>query len=206
MTARRVLALGLVVGAVVAAFALGRVTHDDPEPPVGPSATDVGFAQDMSVHHQQAVLMSTIAATRAGPAVKAMAASILTSQSSEIGTMRGWLQLWGEPLTASTPMAWMHDDMGAMHHDTAMAMPGLASPEQVEELWGLSGRAFDARFMQLMTRHHQGGVQMAQYATEHARLRAVREVARVMVIDQTQEINQMNALMRSEDVEPLPSP
>jgi uncharacterized protein (DUF305 family) len=99
--------------------------------------------------------------------------------------------------------------MPSMPHDMAhdeAAMPGMASTEEIEKLWGLSGRAFDAQFLRLMTRHHQGGVQMARYAAAHAGLRTVQDAARVMVIDQTQEINQMSALMRAEGVEPLPAP
>ena len=47
------------------------------------------------------------------------------------------------------------------------SMPGMASPEELNELWTKSGKEFDVLFLQLMIRHHQGGVMMARYAALH---------------------------------------
>jgi uncharacterized protein (DUF305 family) len=58
-----------------------------------PSAdsVDVGFVQDMIVHHEQAVTLAMIVLTRATlPAVREMAHDIAGSQQQEAGLMAGW--------------------------------------------------------------------------------------------------------------------
>jgi uncharacterized protein (DUF305 family) len=56
---------------------------------------DVGFAQDMSVHHRQAVLMAALARERStDPAIRSIAFDIETNQLEQIGQMQGWLSLW----------------------------------------------------------------------------------------------------------------
>lgn len=176
-----------------------------------PNAVDVGFCQDMAVHHDQAVLMANLAQTRAGPAVKAIADAILLSQSVQIGTMRGWLQLWGEPPAADSPMGWMsasgqHDQHTHHQLEKASDMPGMASAEEMLELWRLSGDAFDILFLQLMTRHHEGGVAMARHAAEHGKLKPLREIAEVMLVQQIQDISQMQRLLQHHNAELLPYP
>jgi uncharacterized protein (DUF305 family) len=110
-----------------------------------PSAIDMGFSQDMAVHHEQAVLMSNLAGTRANPAVQALADSILIGQSQELGVLRGWLLLWGKPAASSSPMSWMSGGTSPMHGvmegktgvtlSPESSMPGMASPEKLNELW-----------------------------------------------------------------------
>jgi uncharacterized protein (DUF305 family) len=176
-----------------------------------PSSVDVGFCQDMAVHHDQAVLMANLAQTRGGPAVKAIADAILLSQSVQIGTMRGWLQLWGEPAAADRPMGWMSasgDHAQNPHNqlEKASDMPGMASAEEILQLWRLSGDAFDILFLQLMTRHHEGGVAMARHAAEHGKMKPLREIAEVMLVQQMQDISQMQRLLQHHNAELLPYP
>jgi len=65
-------------------------------------SVDVGFLQDMIVHHEQAVTLAMIVLTRATvPAVREVAHDIAESQQQEAGMMAGWLQQWGLP--TSTP-------------------------------------------------------------------------------------------------------
>ncbi|WP_421718072.1 DUF305 domain-containing protein [Algiphilus sp.] len=176
-----------------------------------PSPVDVGFCQDMAVHHDQAVLMANLAQTRGGPAVKAIADAILLSQSVQIGTMRGWLQLWDDPPATDSPMGWMSPggtNTQHAHHqlEKASDMPGMASADEMLELWRLSGEAFDILFLQLMTRHHQGGVAMARHAAEHGKLKPLREIAEVMLVQQMQDISQMQRLLQHHNAELLPYP
>jgi uncharacterized protein (DUF305 family) len=178
-----------------------------------PGPADIGFCQDMVAHHEQAVLMATLAMDRATPAVHALAQSILVSQSSEIGVMRGWLQLWGAPLVSPTkPMAWMTDSTDALRGLTRPAtpkagahMPGMASPADLQKLWQARGKPFDILFMQLMTRHHEGGVMMASDVQNSAQLQAVRDTGRGMMFEQAQEIGLMAQLLRADSAAPLPS-
>ena len=43
-----------------------------------------------------------------------------------------------------------------------------------------------------MIEHHAGGIHMAQYAQEHARLGDVRDLARAMAANQEMEIDELN--------------
>lgn len=172
-----------------------------------PGPADIGFCQDMIAHHEQAVLMAMLAMDRATPAVHNLAQSIMVSQSSEIGVMRGWLQLWGAPLVSRKPMAWMADTTDQLHGVTQAdaTMPGMASPAELQKLWQAHGKPFDILFMQLMTRHHEGGVMMARDVQNSAQLQAVRDTGRGMMFEQVEEIGLMAQLLRADGATPLPS-
>ena len=206
---------GAVLAAALAIFASGHwlgtraVLRTHPLP--GPA--DIGFCQDMVAHHEQAVLMATLALDRATPAVHDLAQSMLLSQSGEIGVMRGWLQLWGAPLVAPKPMAWMAGSSSGQAQGVVSpfmsqgdaSMPGMASPAELQKLWQARGKPFDILFMQLMTRHHEGGLMMAADIQNSARLQAVRDTGRGMVFEQTQEIGLMAQLLQGDGAAPLPS-
>jgi uncharacterized protein (DUF305 family) len=186
--------------ALVVAFALGRLTfHASSDPK--PGAVDIGFSQDMAVHHEQAVLMAGLAQTRGGPAVASLANAILINQSQEIGLMRGWLKLWSQPAVDPHPMGWMAGmpDMSM----SAGLMPGMATPDQLTRLASLSGHRFDVLFLQLMIRHHEGGLLMCQYAHEHAQLSVVRSAAASMAVEQIEDLGQMKALLKADGAKPL---
>ena len=46
----------------------------------------------------------------------------------------------------------------------------MATPQQLADLQAARGLELDDLFTQLMIEHHAGGIHMAQYAQEHARL------------------------------------
>jgi len=178
----------------VAAFAAGHLTAGRGE--MTPSAVDVGFSQDMAVHHEQAILMSTLAQTRGDATVRTIASGILTGQSQEVGAMRGWLRLWHQPAVDAHPMSWMSTMHGhGMAGMSNATMPGMAEPTQLTRLAQLHGASFDRLFLQLMIRHHRGGVSMAADARRHAGLKVVLEAAATMIVEQVEEIGAMQALL-----------
>ena len=151
----------------------------------GQDVVDTGFARDMIVHHTQGVTMAHIAELDTSDnEVKAIAYDIEYTQTSEIGTMNGWLDLWGVPrLTTDAHMAWMGSTgmadmagMAAAVTTTASSsglsdgavMPGMATNTEITKLQSLKGTASDIFFLQLMIRHHQGGAAMMTYAANHA--------------------------------------
>ena len=83
-------------------------------------------------------------------------------------------------------------------------MPGMATPAEINQLESLHGTALDIDFLQLMIRHHQGGMPMAQYAAEHAEA-YVRDLAQAMVKAQSSEIIPMEQLLRQLGGIPLPA-
>jgi uncharacterized protein (DUF305 family) len=200
---------------VVIVFFAGRMTVHRPTSP-RPGAVDIGFSQDMAVHHEQAVFMANLAPGRAGVAVAALADAILVNQSQEIGLVRGWLQLWHQPTASVHPMAWMtkrsgSEPMPGMAMGSALpmgstSMPGMAAPAELDRLATLNGTAFDVLFLRLMIRHHEGGLEMAQYAQAQARLALVRSAARAMAFAQLEDLGQLRALLTADGATPLPFP
>lgn len=164
----------------------------------GPSAVDIGFAHDMVVHHQQAVLMAAYTRQHAASNdVRSLAGVIESAQQREIGQMIGWLQSWGQPLeSGAAPMAWMGNDMSHMSHMPSTSMPGMATPAQLDRLVNLTGPKLDRLFLTLMTRHHAGGLPMAKDAARRAQLSYVRDAARQMILDQQREIDLMQTMLR----------
>lgn len=206
MTRTVVVRIVALLAAAVLGGAVALTFRQPPPRPVLMTPVDIGFAQDMSAHHQQAVTMSDMLVGDAGPDVRAIAEQIRFTQLTEIGQMTGWLQLVDAPPAAATPMAWMgHDEH---HHagDTPTAMPGMASPAELTRLQRSTGRDNEVMFLQLMVRHHQGGIDMASFAVRETATDAVRRVAAVMVSEQAQDIQVMTTLLAHRDGAPLPYP
>lgn len=174
--------------------------------PVAPqlSTLEIGFAQDMRNHHQQAVAMTDMLAPDDAPDVRAMAEQIRFTQLGEIGQMTGWLQIANAAMISPKPMSWM----SAMGHTAPpkATTPGMASPQDLKDLQRSTGRANEIHFLQLMTRHHQGGIEMAAYAAGHTALDAVRQTALGMVDQQTRELQVMTTLLSQRGAVVLPYP
>lgn len=174
-----VAAVAFLGGAV--GYTLGRG-----RPPAASSA-DVGFLQDMILHHEQAVrIAATGAAVATESTVRHFSREVLIFQQYEIGLMEAWLQRWGYPRVADRGMV-----MGWMGHPVPPEeMAGLATDDELEQLERASGRDVDALFLQLMTEHHRGGVHMAEAAGSRVRDAAVRDLANRMARNQRKEITE----------------
>src|SRR3546814_3842848 len=104
-----------------------------------PSAgrVDVGFAQAMSAHHDQAMTMCRIVSPTASGAVGQIAHAIETTQLLELGQMQGWLNVWGQPqLPQARIMDWMLPRTGALEPRWS-AYLGARSEEHTSELQSL---------------------------------------------------------------------
>ncbi|ACU39967.1 DUF305 domain-containing protein [Actinosynnema mirum] len=220
-TAARAVVIGAAVVAVLLLGAaiglLVKVPGADTGTTPGRDSVDVGFSQDMAVHHVQAVTMSNIALDRTGDdAVRQLAFDIGSTQLEQVGRMKGWLTLWRMPEqpAGGTHMAWMSEPGATGHHDGTVAtdgasagrsglMPGMATSEELAKLRSLGGTEFDVYFLQLMLRHHQGGAPMAAYGAEHAEQDAVRTLADNMLRSQTGESEYMEHLLADRGAAPL---
>lgn len=193
-----VLILGIVV-ALVVGLAGGYLLKGWMADRSGPNAVDIGFSQDMSVHHDQAVEMAGLALSNStDPDVRSIAWDIVTSQSNQIGQMRGWLAEWQQPLFATDGyMTWMpmsgHDMAGSDMKMTTM--PGMATQEQLSALRSAKGKDFDVLFLTLMIAHHKGGAPMAEYAISHANTDVVRTLADSMSKTQGSEVELMTKML-----------
>jgi uncharacterized protein (DUF305 family) len=220
-----VLLLGAMVGLL-----LSRSLTDDAATTPGAGSVEVGFAQDMSVHHLQAVTMANWARDHStDPEIKQLAFDITSTQTEQIGRMKGWLMLWDQPEQSSGAyMAWMGsgDDHGhggmvmPEMSDPAMpgsgmaaasaaadgaVMPGMATNEELAKMRSLTGKALDVDFLQLMLRHHQGGIGMAQYANQHSSIPAVKQLTQSILTSQGAEIDLMTSMLAARGAQPLPN-
>jgi uncharacterized protein (DUF305 family) len=85
-------------------------------------------------------------------------------------------------------------------------MPGMATEDELARLRSLSGTEFDVEFLRLMTRHHQGGFDMAEYAAANAAVPAVRSLARSIADGQSAEVQLMVRMLTERGGTPLPAP
>ncbi len=206
---RTLLVAVLSLAALVLAGGVGYVAgHRAGSATPGASSVDAGFAWDMSTHHRQAVIMASYVRDHSTDGVvRTLAYDIETSQFNQVGQMRGWLDAWGlPPENPGTQMSWMQGG-----HDMSMMaagglMPGMATQAEVDKLQTMTGKAMDVYFLQLMLRHHQGGLPMAQYGADHASKDYVRNAAQKMVTGQSAEVVLMEQLLRERGASPLPPP
>ncbi len=206
---RRSMAIAAAVLAVVIAAAGGLLIGDRMASSTpGVDTVDAGFARDMQIHHAQAVEMSLIVRDQTrDPAVRTLAYDILTSQQHQRGQMAAWLTEWSLPQTSTDPvMQWMGGDMSAMDLGATSpggaVMPGMATDAELDDLREASGVEAEIRYLELMTVHHRAGVEMAQYAADHATEQQVIDLAQAMVDAQDSEIALMNDMLAARGAEP----
>lgn len=204
----------LLLGAVLGMFLTQRALSGGEQTTPAAGSVDVGFAQDMSTHHTQAVTMANWERDHTtDPELRQLAFDIQSTQLEQIGRMKGWLMLWNQPEQAvGANMAWMrqpagHDGMamgGPQAAGSGALMPGMATNDELSKLRTLSGKDLDVYFLQLMLRHHQGGAGMAQYAHDHASVTAVRTLAQSMLVSQGAEMDLMRQMLTARGAQPLP--
>lgn len=159
---------------------------------------EAGFSRDMRTHHTQAVAMAEAIRQRTDdPALAQLATDIVLTQQSQIGRFGGWLDQWGLPATSSSPpMSWAPEMEGMDGHDmTAMTMPGMADPADVAALATLPIDEAEVSFLELMTAHHLGGVEMAEQYLEVGQRPEVMRMAESIVRSQTAEITAMAEML-----------
>lgn len=196
---RPVILTGATLSAVLVLAACGSAAQQPSggaQSPAAPPATatgfnqaDVSFAQQMIPHHQQAVQMASLAASRASsPQVRQLARQIEVAQNPEIQTMTGWLRAWGQPTAMPA------DSMEGMDHGT----PGMMTSQDISHLRSLHGQAFDRLFLQMMITHHQGAVEMARTQQAQGTSPAAERLARSIEATQTAQISQMRQLLQAD--------
>lgn len=156
------------------------------------NAADVAFAQGMIPHHRQALAMADLALSHASAAeVKNLAQDIKRAQDPEIRTMSGWLASWGAKVPDGDTPA-----MGSMNHPGHGAA-GTMTAGELAELTKSTGKAFDMAFLTMMTKHHQGAVEMAKRERRAGAHQPAKDLARAVITAQTAEITRMNRLLSS---------
>jgi uncharacterized protein (DUF305 family) len=180
---KRILAVVLLMAALAACGG-----DDDAEPNGAANEqeqhneADVEFAQAMIPHHEQAVDMAELAPTRAeSQEVKDLAGDIEAAQAPEIETMTQWLESWDEEVSHGGG----HDASGA----------GMMTEEQMDELEEASGRTFDRLFLEQMTEHHRGAIEMAEDELRDGKFPGALELAEAIRDTQRAEVATMEEVL-----------
>ncbi|MFE9727959.1 DUF305 domain-containing protein [Streptomyces sp. NPDC005794] len=195
------MAVGLVLLMVVRPSAASSSGSGAPGAVPAESSADVGFARDMSVHHQQAVEMAFIVRDRTDDeAVRRLAYDIINTQANQRGMMLGWLESWERPKSSDRPpMEWMGHPVTPAD---GSLMPGMATDTQLDELRAAEGRDAEVLFLRLMTVHHRAGADMARAAADAAGTDEIRSLAAGMDRAQESEISLMADMLKARGARP----
>ena len=144
---------------------------------------DVTFAQMMIPHHQQAVEMSDVILAKDGidQRVLDLATEIKAAQEPEITQLNTWLTEWGADSSGMT----------GMDHGT----DGMMSQGDMDALDAATGVDASKLFLDQMTMHHQGAVDMAQTEIGQGKNADAKKMAETIVRTQTDEISVMKDLL-----------
>jgi len=148
---------------------------------------DIKFLQGMIVHHQQAIMMSKLAAKRTNnKTIIDLANRIDLSQVDEINFMESWLSSRDQNAHEMNHKDHMH-----------MNMSGMATPAQIESLKNSNSTDFDRLFLQLMIKHHDGALDMVDELKKYpgsANDQLLNEFVSDLINDQAVEIERMNLI------------
>jgi uncharacterized protein (DUF305 family) len=167
---------------------------------------DVAFAQQMIIHHRQAVSAAEIAQTHAqDPRVARLATQIVAEQTPQIKTMNGWLQAWGRPTPTTMPhmpTRMPHMPTRMPHMSSRMPSPPMVTsqmptimPRPDTSLMGMHGAQFDRAFLEMMIRHHERVIATAEMELASGTNPAARQLARTIETSQSAQISQMRQIL-----------
>jgi uncharacterized protein (DUF305 family) len=154
---------------------------------------DTGFLQDMRIHHEQAVAMSSIylaISPDGNNTLRQIARQIMLDQSMEAGRMVQMLRMFKEAETNESDqvMSWMGTPI------PLAKMPGYATDAEMKKLSKTQGVDADKTFARLMIAHHKGAIHMAEFAAQEAINTEVVAFARSILKAQQGEINELSRI------------
>ncbi|MDQ6947502.1 MAG: DUF305 domain-containing protein [Actinomycetota bacterium] len=155
------------------------------------NTADVTFTQDMIAHHTQAIEMAKLAPGRATDAgVKDLAKRIQAAQDPEISRMKRWLKDWGKPVSSNSGMA---SNGGMADHGSGK---GMMSEAEMGTLMATMGSKFHMMFLEMMTTHHMGAIDMAKAELADGKSADAKKLAQDIIDAQTKEIAEMKTLRK----------
>lgn len=163
-------------------------TEADGEISADHNDADIMFAQMMIPHHQQAVEMSEMLLAKEGiPAqVVEFAQGVIDAQGPEINRMNAMLEAWDQqPVT----------DSGGMDHGKMGGMSGMMSQEDMAALEEAQGTEAARLYLEQMTTHHEGAVDMARDEVADGQNPHAITLAEQVISDQEAEIAQMQQML-----------
>jgi uncharacterized protein (DUF305 family) len=167
-----------VLPALLATLVLGLAAcgGDDSTGDTGNAAgngVDRAFVEEMIPHHEGAVEMAEVARERGeSEFVKALADTIIRTQSAEIETMRDFKADLADVEA---------EDLGMSH--SMMNMGDTAELQRADP--------FDEAFLRMMIPHHRSAIEMARIELERGKDTEIKALAQQIIDDQQREIEEM---------------
>jgi uncharacterized protein (DUF305 family) len=182
------IALVVLLGTIALGYRLGERTTVTAH-----NTVDSGFLQDMRIHHEQAVAMSSIylnVAPNGNTTLRTIAREIMLDQTLESGRMVQMLRFFSESETneSDNVMGWMGTPVPLAD------MPGYATDNQMKQLSQLKDAAADTFYITLMIAHHKGALHMAEYAVKHGINSEVKAFCESILTAQQGEINELQKI------------
>ena len=161
-------------------------------------SSDAVFAVHMVPHHELGVRLIELAAVQADDVrLRELAFEMSGYHRRELTQLRGWRTAWSRP-SRSMPLDSM-GPMGTMDIAPAAAAPsmplGMLTDAELADLSSRSGRSFDRRWLELMIRHHEGGVAMADLEVRSGRCKPALALAATISSVQREQITAMHSLL-----------
>lgn len=147
-------------------------------PNVETAPYDLQFLDTMSAHHQSAMHMAQLVKERsAHDELKQMAKKMIDDQDKDIQQLQDWKKQW---------YAGKGDAVN-------MKMPGMESMKgmSMSKLAASKGAQFDAMFLEMMPKHHAGGIKMAKDALKKAKHQEIKDFSQKTIDTQNEETAQM---------------
>ena len=181
----RVWSLGAIGGILLLGTVALLAAYDRQLPWVGRDpAIDQTFIRHMATHHEQGIVLASIAAERAEDQhLRALSKLMVASQRGESKILAHW---WA---------SWFVEPMQICSSLERASMPGLLDAADIVKLGSTETSSFDRLFIDLMTEHHKGAVAMADSQLRHGSDPRLRIVAHAIRHEQQGEI----ALMHGAD-------
>ncbi|MFN4044828.1 DUF305 domain-containing protein [Limnobacter sp.] len=208
------LLIGIAVGIACSNSEPTRVnatTETANKPVTQANSIDIGFAQSMIIHHDQAISMAGIVKGKVSDNIDLLAYGILTAQLQEIGQMKGWLTAWGQRVTppANAPMAWVENAKGVTNvqdllyitqcKSTKGQMPGMLNVNELNHMRSMNGAELERNFLEAMIKHHEAAIPMARFAINNGQSLLVKGLAKALIREQNAEITAMKKLLTQLD-------
>ena len=153
------------------------------------TGADIKFMQGMIGHHAQALeMVELLKKNSTSDDMKRLALRIELSQDDEIKMMQGWLAVRGQRVPSRTEL----------HQHGATLMPGMLTPDEMQQLERAKGAEFDRLFLEGMIKHHGGALQMVRELLDTPGAAQESDVFSFVAdveADQRAEIDRMDAML-----------
>ncbi len=175
----------MVLTALIAAMALAACSSSSTQDKASShNRADVVFATHMIPHHQQgADLSAMVPAHSTNADLTKLAASIASTQMSEIKSLANLVTQWSTQSDADT------------RGPADTAMTGMVSQATMTKLGTLTGPDFDKLWLQSMISHHQGAIEMAKTEASGGNNPDAIAMANKMASAQQAEVDQMTKML-----------